>query len=432
MKKFFMAACCAVMPMPQAAAFFQPAPHGTGEFHAQLSLDDALHHALESHPDLDVAKTSLKIAEARQIRANLRPSPTVSLESENLAGRGELKGLDGHETTLALSQTLELGGKRKQRTQVARLDVSLADWDRKSVRQRVLETTYLAFIDALAAQSLREQEAEKYKLAKSIDEKVQARVEAGKVSPLEGQRSQINLASARVHWQQAEQRFLTVRKVLAGHLGKRVPFFETLVGTLDQLQLPPEPEKLANHLLDHPELARQVDETLRGEAMLRSVKAARIPDLTLKAGYRRDGISEDASWVVGFSVPIPNIKRNLAAKSEALSQIDRVAQQKAAIEHHLWLEFAEVYESLIGQFEQAQTLASEIIPAAKLLLEGTTEGYREGKFSYLEVLDSQRAYFETLKSHTDALSMYHRYKVKLQALLGRDLTKVALGVWIDG
>jgi len=432
MKKMFMAACCAVMPALPAMAFQPAARHSADEFHAHLTLDDALFHALESHPALDVARSNTNIAHLRRTQAKLRPDLQLSLESENLAGRGDFNGLGGHESTLALSRTLELGGKRAKRAEVAGFDVTLADWNRQAIRLRVLETTYLAFIDALAAQSFRTQEAEKYELAKAFDARVQARVEAGKVSPLEGQRSRINLANARIHWDQAKQRFLTVRKVLAGHLGNQVTRFETVIGDLASLQVPPAPEKLAIHLKNHPDLARQIDEKRRQEARLGLAKATRVPDLTVKAGYRVDGVTDDGSWVVGLSLPLPNTKRNRAVRAQAQAEVKKVDQQKAALEHLLWIEFTEIYENLIGQYQKAKTLEADIVPAARSLLAGTTEGYREGKFSYLQVLDSQRAYFETLKAHTDALSMYHRYKVKLQALLGRDLTSVGLGEWIDG
>jgi cobalt-zinc-cadmium efflux system outer membrane protein len=47
------------------------------------------------------------------------PNPELAVELENFAGTGELRGIDALETTLSLSQVIELGDKRSRRVEVA-------------------------------------------------------------------------------------------------------------------------------------------------------------------------------------------------------------------------------------------------------------------------------------------------------------------------
>ena len=48
-----------------------------------------------------------------------------------------------------------------------------------------------------------------------------------------------------------------------------------------------------------------------------------------------------------------------------------------------------------------------MIPAAQKSFAGINEGYRFGKFGFLDVLDSQRTLFQIKKQYLDALADYH-------------------------
>ena len=50
-------------------------------------------------------------AEARAIQEGLMPNPEISVETEGFGGSGDRKEFHNAETTLALSQVIELGFK---------------------------------------------------------------------------------------------------------------------------------------------------------------------------------------------------------------------------------------------------------------------------------------------------------------------------------
>ena len=63
----------------------------------------------------------------------------------------------------------------------------------------------------------------------------------------------------------------------------------------------------------------------------------------------------------------------------------------------------------------------DVVPAAELAYGAAREGYREGKFGFLEVLDAQRTLFEAKGQYIDALSEYHAARADTERLIGQPL-----------
>ncbi|WP_374386317.1 TolC family protein, partial [Brevundimonas sp.] len=77
-------------------------------------------------PSAAEADALLEAAEARVRQARVRPNPTAALEAENAFGSGPFSGYDNAETTLSLTQDLELWGRRGARVEVARAEAGTA------------------------------------------------------------------------------------------------------------------------------------------------------------------------------------------------------------------------------------------------------------------------------------------------------------------
>ncbi|MGH8222615.1 MAG: TolC family protein, partial [Woeseiaceae bacterium] len=86
---------------------------------ADLTLADALRAASANNPALRAVPFELQALEGRRQQAAVRPNPELGLELENFAGSGALSGTEALESTLALSQLIELGGKRDARRALA-------------------------------------------------------------------------------------------------------------------------------------------------------------------------------------------------------------------------------------------------------------------------------------------------------------------------
>ena len=70
---------------------------------------------------------------------------------------------------------------------------------------------------------------------------------------------------------------------------------------------------------------------------------------------------------------------------------------------------------------QAVALRDEIVPIAEQAHAGTQEGYRQGKFGYLEVLDTQDTIIAMQARLLDAQARTHRAAAILESLIGAGL-----------
>jgi outer membrane protein, heavy metal efflux system len=80
-----------------------------------ISLAQALQRALAANPRLTAAERDIGIATGLKVQAGAFRNPDLSFELDNALGSGPFKGLQAAETTLQLSQLVELGGKREAR-----------------------------------------------------------------------------------------------------------------------------------------------------------------------------------------------------------------------------------------------------------------------------------------------------------------------------
>jgi len=73
-----------------------------------ISLPQALQRALAANPRLTAAERDIGIAGGLRVQAGALPTPEASFELNNALGTGPYKGVRSVETTLQLSQLVEL------------------------------------------------------------------------------------------------------------------------------------------------------------------------------------------------------------------------------------------------------------------------------------------------------------------------------------
>ncbi|MDZ4257897.1 MAG: efflux RND transporter permease subunit [Gemmatimonadales bacterium] len=143
------------------------------------------------------------------------------------------------QTTVQLSQVIELGGKRSARLEVATRERDLAMWDYEMARIDVLTRTTHAFVDVLVAQEARTLAERSAQLAEKVEEGVAGRVEGGVVPPIEHTRAAVALAGARVEAARAQRALVTARERLAASWGSTDPIFGVALGDLRVVSEPP-------------------------------------------------------------------------------------------------------------------------------------------------------------------------------------------------
>jgi cobalt-zinc-cadmium efflux system outer membrane protein len=389
-----------------------------------LTLRQALALALLQNPELSAFAWEIRAAEARTLQARLRPNPELGLEVENVAGTGALQGGRSTETTLRLSQVIELGGKRARRLRVAALERDLAAWDYEAKRIDVLTAVAQAFIEVLRAQERLGAEEELVRLAERVFAAVAARVKAGKVSPVEETKAGVALSTSRVAFERAHRELEATRQRLAATWGSSTPTFQKAEGAFETVTVPPSAEALAERIVDNPDLARWGTELQQRQAAVRLAEAQKIPDLTATGGVRYVNEASAAAFVFSFSAPLPIVNRNQGAILEAQYRLAKAEAERRAAVVRVRTALGTVYATLTAAFTEVTTLKNTIVPGARQAFEATSEGYRQGKFSLLDVLDAQRTLFEARGQYIEALATYHKAVVEVERLIGGELAAV--------
>jgi cobalt-zinc-cadmium efflux system outer membrane protein len=387
----------------------------------ELALRQALAQSLLRNPGLAAFSLEVRAREAQALQAGLLPNPELTVEMENFAGSGEFSGLDAAESTVSLGQLVELGGKRGKRRTAAALEAKLAGWDYEAKRLDVLTDTAKAFVEVLASQERLTQATELAALAERFFQTVRARVEAGKVSPVEQTRAQVAVAAARLDAGRAERSLAAARQSLAALWGEGEPVFSRAVGALADMQPVTPLTRLAAQIEQNPDLARWATETEQRRAGLALARAGAIPDLTVGLGVRNDQVSGDSALVAGVSIPLPVFDRNQGGVAAARAALNKACHEQQSARSQALASLGASYRDLASAYAEGITLKGQILPAAESAFEAATLGYQAGKFGFLEVLDAQRTLFEVRGQYLEALTNYHQARAEVERMIGAPL-----------
>ncbi|MEI8241843.1 MAG: TolC family protein [bacterium] len=384
----------------------------------KLVLTQALALAEARHPELRAAQCGVQAADGRATQAAALPNPALGVEAENFGGSGAERRFDAAEYTAQIEQTLELGGKRGHRRRVATAEWQLSGFDLDAARLDIRAETSRRFVSVLGAQALAELAREAVALAEAVAKTVDARVEAGKVSPMEQEKAQILLAQKRIARAQALQVLATARVQLAAQWGSTRPAFEDASGDLPALpSVPPLPVLLAR-LPGNPDVARWAGELARAQAVLSQEQTARVPDLTVAAGVRRANETDSYTLVAGVSVPLPLFDRKQGSIREAESLLARAQQLQRAAEIRAAADLATAHQLLAAATNRVMALRTDVLPRIKAVFDIAQSGYAQGKFTYLDVLDAQNTLVESQAEYISALVAVHSGAVDLERIVG--------------
>lgn len=393
---------------------------------AEVTLGQAIELALRRNPELIASGYELSAAQARIQQAGVRPNPELGLELENFAGSGNVRGTDALETTLSLSQVVELGGKRQLRVSVAESDFNVFSIEQRARQLDVLAEVTRRFIDVVAAQERLRFAEQSSQLAGRTLGAISTRVDAAR-SP-EGERSRARIALTRAQLEQAQARtqLQSVRYALVALWGDAEPMFSAAQANLFAFPALDSFESLLARLERNPDFVRFASEARLRDAEVRLAQAQARPNLTFSLGVRQFHDGNDTALVGGFSIALPVSDRNRGAIREA--QVRRAqfnAERDAA--------FVRARAGLFGLYQQvnaarvrSDTLRSEAIPQAQTALEQSQYGYDRGRFSFLELITSQQELLGLQEAAIDAAADHHRLLAEIERLTNEPLTQALL------
>ncbi len=390
-------------------------PQGT------ISLPHALSLALLHNPTLQGFAWEIRIGDVKTLRAGLLPNPELGVEVENFLGSSQRQNFEQTETTLALSQLFELGGKRSKRKALANSERDLAIWDYESKRMDVVAQVGERYIVILVNQAKLKLANETTLLAEDIYNTVVARVKAGKVSPLEQSKSRVELAKARLNKARVLRELVSNKQNLAAVWGSMNPLFKRVSGNLFAVQAVPEFSMLISRLNNNPDLARWSAEIERYRKAIALAKAQKIPDITFMAGARHFAENDDFAAVAGISAPLFIFDNKQTGVEEAQIILTQAMQKRQAAKVAIRSLLIDNYQQLQMSLIEITAFRDDILPSAREAFKAAKVAYRLGEIGSLDLLDAQRTLFRSGSDHLEALATFQLNVAVIERLIGGPL-----------
>lgn len=396
---------CAVVAMATAVtgpAWADPAP----SFEALLERIGLTPTTVEADALLDAA-------EARVRQARVRPNPELGLEAENAFGSGPFSGYNNAETTLSLTQDLELWGRRGARVAVARADAGTAGLRRDLATIEAGARLALVYAEAEAAQRrfLLAEEALTVTIADTRAALIL--VEEGREPLLRGIQGESEAAAARAALDEAEaERDAAFARLTA------VAMLPMPVTSIDASLIDRVPAAASATYGATPEVRVAEAERAAAESRIEVERIRTQPDVRASVGVRRYEAEDATALTFGLSVPLPLFDRNRgnieAAQADFRAADARLmgARQEAEADRNAAEARLRASVSRVTASDAGVTTAEEAYRLSRI-------GFEAGRISQLELRSSRAALIAARNAAVDARLARVRAEIDLARLQGR-------------
>ena len=360
------------------------------------------------------AEAEAEVAQAQGLarQAATRPNPVLSVDVENLNNVGAPEGLDPRQTTVAVEQTLELGGKRSARAAAGRAGVTAAQARSEMARAEFAAQLAVAYAEAEAAAAKFNQAEEALAAADSDARAARELVDAGREAELRALQAAAERDAARADRDEAQAVRETAFAKLSALVGSQVVFD----GTSESLLTRASAMSAADG--STPAVAAARAEREAAAARLRVEARQATPDVTVSAGVRRLQGDDATAIVAGLSVPLPLFNRNRGATDAARAELSatearlRQAEFDAVADLRAAQSQARSAAARVEAATAGEAAAAEAYRLARL-------GYEAGRLPLLELSSARRALAAARVRTLDARLARVRAEAEIARLTGR-------------
>lgn len=381
-----------------------------------LSFDEAVSRTLALSPKLRIAASEIQEKAGAKTQSALFPNPVAGYSVENVFGNKDWQGWESAESRYEIAQLVELGGKRGFRYQTAKFQYYAAQAGFEVKQLSLLNRLLKLFTAVVAAQENLRLAVSQTKIAEEVYSTVAAKVEAGKVSLIQQNKAEIALSTAKINLRRASVDFAKSKERLSILWGNSCPDFDHVVFPFYEVNSPIPFEECLADLRGNPELLRSQMEHLAAHQNLNLEKSLSIPDVTVTVGYKTLQDTGNRGLIFGASIPLPLFNQNQGNVQRAQAQTIKTQEQYVELELALENKLSIAHKELVRAYQEAEEIRSAMLKTAVQSFQLAKEGYQEGKFEYLDMLDSQKTLFEVRERYIQALLNYHQSMADIEYL----------------
>jgi outer membrane protein len=442
MKRYMGSAVLALMLLG-ALAFTAVGPSGVAaqnrlEPADSVTLDEAVHAALQVNPQVVQAETSARSAYlgTRQAYANFLPTLSVSSGSSlssserydpttNLRVSGQS---NNYSAGISTGMDLFSGGRNVAGVRSAHASAEAADANLLARRFAVAVTTKRTFFSVLRAEDLIRVSRERIGQAEENLSAAERRLEAGRATRSDVLRAELQLRNAQQSQLEAETQRRTSMHALGQAVGLSAPVAALRPESMEPAPLALSVEEMRGIVLaEAPAVVSARASLGAASAGLSQARAQYLPSLSMRAGYNWSntefGLDNGrTSWSTSVSMSYPvfnglqrevSVDRANAQVVVAQAQADD-AQRSAVSEFERLLAGLELAEQRLHLLNESVDVAEEDYRVQKAR-------YEHGTSTILELVSSQIALTQAENDLINARYDYQIAKAELESLVGREL-----------
>jgi outer membrane protein, heavy metal efflux system len=377
----------------------------------EISLEEALRLFYKNNYDILLSKYEIDKAYGDVVGAKLFPNPNFTFNPTGLPKSSETQ------MTYAINQLIELGGKRKLRTESATAILEATRLSQKDTVRNLLLGFYNVFynlqLDQLNidfAQYDMERFARLYDVAGR-------RFDAGFLSLIDFTKiklSKIDLENNLTNFESQAKKDIESFSFLLGSDISLQPSKLILQETFTEYQENTLVEAAFKKRADLLALQKQYEAAKGGLSL---AKAMRIPDVTLGAEYDSYGKENISRWGATISFPLPLFNRNQGEIYRRNAEWMQVEEQTKKAKRQVVSEIRQAlnaYQTSLKIFEAYQVRKVEM----QDLLKKSEAAFSLGGVTVLDLLDTRKAY-------RDFITKYNQSVV--QVALNQELLKLYTG-----
>ncbi len=374
-----------------------------------LSFDEYLSMVGKKNLTYAAQKYNVSMAEASIQTANMFPDPQLDMEGSN---NGVSKNM-GYTYGGSLGWTLELGGKRRARVDLAKNQSELSRILLLDFFRNLRADASLGYVEALKSKALLDVQQDSYKNMLQLSKSDSIRYRLGTISLVTSKQSKLEAASLLNSVYQAESTeqqaitalsvFLSDNKLTGRDVDGDFNAFNRDFGIEDLL---------TQALNERADLLAAKQNTQVAKSQINLERANRKIDLGLTAGVSHNTTATNEiapspavnAIKLGVSIPLKfsnNRNAGLKIAEMAHSQSQLEYQQ---VEQSIRAEVMQAYQQYMATQKQVKQFHNGMLTEAKNILDGIIYSYKRGESSILEVLNAQRTYNDVRKDYYQALA----------------------------
>jgi cobalt-zinc-cadmium efflux system outer membrane protein len=394
-----------------AAMFVLLTGAARGQNTTRITLDQAIDLALAHNHSLKATRTQILQNQAQEITANLRPNPTLGLDTQFVPffSPQDFSGENLNETQqfdVGISYLFERGHKRQRRLQAARDQTAVTRAQVADAERTLAFNVGQQFVSVLLAESTLQFALEDLKGFQETVDISETQLKAGYIG--EGDYLKIKLqllqfetdvSSARLAKKQALvslREFLGYSAVPADYDVVGDLAFQLLQGNVEDLQ--------ARALRERPDFRAAELGITAAQSQILLAKANAKVDVTGTYDFDHVAGENTASIFANFALPI--FDRNQGEIARTGHVLTQAQEQMQAASDTVLSDVANAYEAVRSNEEVVRLYTSGYLKQAQDSRDISEYAYKRGAASLLDFLDAERSYRAVELAYRQALAAY--------------------------